>query len=120
MLGLDEIVQACRDRGVPLIVLGPTPATYSYWAQRVIRSANAAIRRRLARTGVPYALIDLVRDDDGDSLTRSDGLHLTPAGHRYVAERLYEAEVRELAGHQRAGESAGRRLSLALSPGHRT
>ncbi|HEX7430890.1 MAG TPA: SGNH/GDSL hydrolase family protein, partial [Candidatus Limnocylindrales bacterium] len=102
MLGLDAIVQACEDRGVPLIVLGPTPASSSYWSQRVIRRTNAAIRRRLTGTGVPFALIDGLRDAEGRPITRVDGLHLTPAGHRYVAERLYEAGMRELAGHQRA------------------
>ena len=102
MLGLDAIVRACEDRGVPLIVLGPTPASYSYWSERVVRRTNAAIRRRLTGTGVPFALIDGLRDADGRPLTRVDGLHLTPAGHRNVAERLYEAGVRELAAHQRA------------------
>jgi hypothetical protein len=101
MLGLDAIVRACENRGVPLIVLGPTPAAYSYWSQLVIRRTNAAIRRRLTGTGIPFALIDCVLDAEGLPLTRVDGLHLTPAGHRYVAERLYEAGVRELAG--RAG-----------------
>jgi len=102
MLAMDVVVRACRDRGVPLIVLGPTPAAYSYWSQRVIRRTNAAIRRRLTGTGVPFALIDGLRDAEGRPITRVDGLHLTPAGHRYVAERLYEAGMRELAGHQRA------------------
>jgi hypothetical protein len=102
MLAMDVVVRACRDRGVPLIVLGPTPAAYSYWSQRVIRRTNAAIRRRLTGTGVPFALIDRVRDADGHPLTLTDGVHMTPAGHRYVAERLYEAGVRELAGHQGA------------------
>lgn len=102
MLAMDVVVRACRDRGVPLIVLGPTPAAYSYWSQRVIRRTNAAIRRRLTRTGVPFALIDRVRDADGDPLTLADGVHLSPAGHRYMAERLYEAGVRELARHRRA------------------
>lgn len=102
MLGLDAMVRACEDRGVPLIVLGPTPAAYSYWTQLVIRRTNAAIRRRLTGTGVPFASIDDVRDPEGQPLTRADGLHLTLAGHRYMAERLYEAGVREMARHQRA------------------
>jgi hypothetical protein len=102
MLGLDALVRACEERGVPLIVLGPTPASYSYWSQRVIRRTNAAIRHRLTGTGIPFALIDGLLDAEGRPLTRVDGLHLTPAGHRYVAERLYEAGLRELAGHQRA------------------
>jgi lysophospholipase L1-like esterase len=101
MLAMDVVVRACRDRGVRLIVLGPTPAAYSYWSQRVIRRTNAAIRRRLTGTGVPFALIDCVRDADGHPLTLADGVHMTPAGHRYVAERLYSAGVRELAGRQR-------------------
>ena len=102
MLALESVVRACEDRAVPLIVLGPTPAAYSYWSQRVIRRTNAAIRRRLTGTGIPFALIDGLLDAEGQPLTRADGLHLTPAGHRYVAERLYEAGMRELAGHKHA------------------
>ena len=100
MLALESVVRACEDRAVPLIVLGPTPAAYSCWSQRVIRRTNAAIRRSLTGTGIPFALIDCLRDAEGQPLTRADGLHLTPAGHRYVAERLYEAGVRELAGRE--------------------
>jgi hypothetical protein len=102
MLAMDVVVRACRDRGVPLIVLGPTPAAYSYWSQRVIRRTNAAIRRRLTGTGIPFALIDRVRDADGHPLTLADGVHLSPAGHRYMAETLYSAGVRELARRQPA------------------
>ncbi|MGA3058712.1 MAG: SGNH/GDSL hydrolase family protein, partial [Candidatus Limnocylindrales bacterium] len=83
------------ERGIPLFVLGPTPTTLSWWASRVTRRANDAIRRRLAGTGVPCALLEGTADGDGRPLLRADGLHLTPDGHRFVAERLYEGGMRE-------------------------
>ncbi len=53
---MDAVVKICVDRGVPLIILGPTPAAYSRWSQRVVRQTNAAIGRRLAGTRVTSRL----------------------------------------------------------------
>jgi len=92
---------ARQDRGVPLIGLGPTRAAYSFWSRRVVRRTNVAIRRRLTGTGVPFAPIGSLRDSDGQPLTRADGLHLTPAGRGFVAERPYRAGVGKLARHRR-------------------
>jgi hypothetical protein len=98
LLRFDALARACKERGIPLFVLGPTPTTLSWWAGRVTRRANDAIRRRLAGTGVPYALLEGTTDGSGRPLVRADGFHLTPDGHRFVAERLYEGGMREWVG----------------------
>jgi citrate lyase beta subunit len=85
----DQVERACRERGLPLFVLGPTPAPYSYWANRIVREANATIRRRLSDTNVPFVLVEQVCDREGRPLTRTDGVHLTVDGHRYVAQLLH-------------------------------
>jgi hypothetical protein len=71
---------------------------------------NAAIRRCLTGTDVPFALIGSLRDSDGQPLTRADSLQLIPAGHGLVAERPYRAGVGELARHPREP------LSVSVSP----
>jgi hypothetical protein len=91
----DEFERACRERGLPFFVLGPAPTTYSYWTNRLVRKANAAIRRRLSGTGVPFALIEQSCDSNGRPLTRADGTHLTLEAHAFVAELLYSGGMRE-------------------------
>jgi lysophospholipase L1-like esterase len=98
LLRIDALARACKQRGIPLFVLGPTPTVFSWWSSRVTRRANDAIRRRLAATGVPYALIEGATDGSGRPLVRADGFHLTPDGHRFVAERLYDGGMRQWAG----------------------
>jgi hypothetical protein len=112
LLRFDDLARACRERGVPLFVLGPTAATYSYWAKRITSQANGRIRRHLSGTGVPYVLIEQTADRAGHSLVRADGFHMTVDGHRFVAERLYEGGMREWVGRilqLEAFESLGRK-----------
>lgn len=108
LLRFDDLARACRERGVPLFVLGPTPATYSYWANRVTSQATVRIRRHLSGTDVPCALIEQTRDRAGYSLTRADGFHLTIDGHRFIAEQLYEQGMREWAGRILAARESPR------------
>lgn len=91
----DEFERACREHGLPLFVLGPTPTTCSYWTNRIVRKGNAAIRRRLSDTNVPFALVEQVCDSVGHPLTRADGVHLTIEGQRFVAELLHGHGMRE-------------------------
>jgi hypothetical protein len=91
----DEFEQACRERGLPLFVLGPASVEYSYWTGRIVRKANARILRRLAGGDVPFALIEQACDAAGRPLTRVDGIHLTVDGQRFVARLLYEHGMRE-------------------------
>jgi hypothetical protein len=96
MLRFDDLVRACKERGIPLFVLGPTPASRSYWNNRVVRKTNAAIRRRLPGRDVPYALIEQLADPAGRPLVvRADGIHLTVDGHRFVADQVYEGGMRD-------------------------
>lgn len=91
----NEFQQACLARGLPLFVLGPAPVEYSYWTNRIVRKANARIRRQLAGESVPFALIEQACDEAGRPLTRVDGVHLTVEGQRFVAELLYNDGMRE-------------------------
>lgn len=88
LLRFSELERACRERRLPLFVLGPTPVADSYWQNRVVRKFNLEIRRRLAASNVSYSLIDHLRDGAGHPLTRNDGFHLTVEGHRFVADKL--------------------------------
>jgi hypothetical protein len=90
LLMVDGLARACRERAVPLFVLGPTPSTYSYWAGRMARQANERLRRHLSVAGIPFALIEGTTDPEGNPLTRADGFHPSLACHRVVAEQLYE------------------------------
>jgi hypothetical protein len=83
--------RAARARGVSLFVLGPTPTTYSWWTNRLVRKAEAVIRQALTGTPVPFALVESAYDDAGRPVIRADGTHLTIDGHRYVAGRLERA-----------------------------
>jgi hypothetical protein len=112
LLRFDELARACRERGVPLFVLGPTPVTYSIWARRITRQANGRIRRHLSGIDVPCALVEGTSDAAGRPLTRRDGFHMTIAGHEFIAEQLYEQGVRPwvasiLATRERPRSDAG-------------
>lgn len=98
LLRLDDLARVCRERRVPLFVLGPIPLTYTYWATRMAKTANGRVRRRLAGSDVGYALIDRTTDLAGHPLTGLDGFHRTVEGHRFVAEQLYEQGMREWVG----------------------
>jgi hypothetical protein len=108
LLKVDDLARACRERAIPLFVLGPTPSTYSYWAGRMARQANDRIGRHLSRSGTPFALIDGTTDPEGNPLTRADGFHPSLACHRVVAAQLYEQGMREWVG----GIVAARRDAL--------
>ena len=95
LLMVDRLTRACRERAIPLFVLGPTPATYSFWAGRMAGQANERLRRHLLRSGTPLALIEGTTDTAGNPLTRADGFHPSRACHRFVAEQLYEQGMRE-------------------------
>lgn len=98
LLMVDGLERACRERAIPLFVLGPTPATYSYWASRIAGQANERLGRRLSRSGTPVALIAGTTDRDGNPLTRTDGFHPSLACHRLVAEQLYQQGMRGWVG----------------------
>jgi hypothetical protein len=91
----DEFEKACRECGLPLFAVGPLPVEYSYWTRRIVRKANALIRRHLSGGEVPFALIDQAHDAAGRPLTRADGVHLTVEGQRFLAEVLYDHGMRE-------------------------
>lgn len=124
LLRFDELASTCRQRAVPLFVLGPTPATYSLWASRVMRRANERLGRHLADLGVPHALLDQTRDDAGRPLVRADGIHMTIAGHGFIAKRLVEQGIGNwiatiLAGRGAAGPRGTRPSALVETTANR-
>lgn len=98
LLRLDDLARVCRERRVPLFVLGPIPLTYTHWATRLAKTANVRIRRRLIGSGVGFALIDRSTDLAGHPLTGLDGFHRTVEGHRFIAEQLYAQGMRDWMG----------------------
>ena len=109
LLRLDDLARVCRERGVPLFVLGPVPLTYTYWATRLAKTANVRIRRRLRGSDIGFALIERTTDLAGHPLTGLDGFHRTVEGHRFVAEQLYDQGMRDWVGRI---VGASRRLSV--------
>jgi hypothetical protein len=93
-----DLAAACAQRGLPLFVLGPPPSPESRWNARVVRRANNLIRRRLSGTNIGFALLEPGPETADRPFTMRDGVHLTPDGHRFVAERLYRQGMREWVG----------------------
>jgi len=91
LLRLDAFLGTCARRGIPVIVLGPTPATFGRWPAQLMHDFSAAIGKRLQGTGIPYAPVDERSCAGGAPLTRADGIHLTLAGHEAVARTLFRA-----------------------------
>jgi hypothetical protein len=98
-----EAVEVLRGRGMPVAVLGPTPSTQSGPGGRwICDRLNRGMRSSSTAQGFRY--VDLYPGWD-DAFLMWDGLHLTPAGHRHVAERigLELGEVIAAAGRRVAG-----------------
>jgi hypothetical protein len=111
MLGLDrraiakqlelyeETRSACAEKGLPLLVLGPTPSTRFNQMTRFWREYNLALGEYFSNSPAHPILLDSLQTDTGETMLLGDGLHLTAAGHGQVARRLYP-QVLELAGEK--------------------
>ncbi len=74
--------------GVPFIVMGSPPNWHCGPAgHRVAQDVNRDVRAAARARGFPF--VDLYEGWE-ETLLQSDGPHLTAAGHRFVAERLYQ------------------------------
>jgi hypothetical protein len=89
--GLDGFLHASRKRGVAVLVMGPTPATFGGWQSGLIRRYSETLQTRLGAKGIPFARVDVTTGPSGRIVTRADGLHLTAEGHELVAAELYRA-----------------------------
>ena len=114
MLRLAEFEQLCQKRQLPLFVLGPTPLLGRYWQSRCIGLLNERIRRWASERGTPSAVIGEVADSEGHPLVKSDGVHLTVAGHAHVAELLYHRGLASwVTQHARGGAAKDARQTMA-------
>ncbi len=81
-------IQIAQSRGAPFFVMGPPPSTQAGRAgEAICARLNRAMQKESRERGFPY--IDLFPGWEGNFLMW-DGLHLTPAGHRHVAERIQQ------------------------------
>jgi lysophospholipase L1-like esterase len=81
-------IQVAQSRGMPVFVMGPPPSIQAGMAgKEVCARLNRAMQKESRERGFPY--IDLFPGWEKPFLMW-DGLHLTPAGHRHVAERIQE------------------------------
>jgi hypothetical protein len=87
---LETFRDTCRERKLPFLILGPTPAPDAYWTQRQCHKMNQQLADTLPTMGVPYAIFDHTIGQDGRHLVNRDGIHLNVAGHTYVANLLYK------------------------------
>lgn len=80
--------QLCIQRGLPLLVLGPSVCLCTPGLRRLSQRFDRRAADWLNRRGMPYASIPAVADAAGQSYYEADGVHLNSAGHGYVARRL--------------------------------
>ena len=113
MVVLQQFLRACGSRSLPVFLLGPTPLTGRYWQARAPRELAARLRRFAEATGTRLAVIDATHDEQGCSLLKGDGMHLTPAGHAFVAARLHDAGMADWISSVVAARAASVRSDAA-------
>ena len=87
---LRDLASRCAAHQLPLLVLGPTRRPANGWLDQLCRRCDRRLRAVLAQWPLPYCSLPDLEDQAGASLYGPDGLHLSLAGHGYVAERLLE------------------------------
>lgn len=99
---LQALRELCRSNGLPLIVLGPTASLITPG----LRALGERLDRRGAglfqRWGVPYCSLPGVEDASGTPYYGVDRVHLTAAGHGYVARQLRAALGRVMSPSSRS------------------
>jgi hypothetical protein len=95
---LDRARDLCRGKNLPLFVVGPTPDLDSPQRHHLTRLLSERIDRHLAGSGIPYCDFARIKDENGDALFQSDGFHLLPAGHNYLAEIVFAKMPEWVAG----------------------
>lgn len=100
---LQQFLTVCRERHIPVFVMGPTPLPAFIVRNALCNKMNRALESRLRSLGVPCCIIgDL---DGGATASRSpapgspapnggeahmaDGSHFTAEGHDMIAARLH-------------------------------
>jgi hypothetical protein len=91
LIRLDGFLNECRQRGMAVLIMGPTPATFGPWQSALIRRYSEVLQARLGAEGIPFARVDSAIGPSGRLVTRADGMHLTAEGHEAVAAELFRA-----------------------------
>lgn len=82
--------QRCRQRGLPLLVMGPTRHLGHPQIDRCCRTLQANATHWLQEWRIPYCPLPDEASVTGEPFYGADRIHLTTAGHTYVAEQLHE------------------------------
>lgn len=88
---LELLHQRCRQLQLPLLVMGPTRHLGHPQIDRCCRTLQASATQWLQEWGVPYCPLPAVANAAGEPVYGADGIHLTGAGHAYVAEKVFES-----------------------------
>lgn len=90
---LELLHRRCRQLDLPLLVMGPTRHLGHPQIDLCCRTLQASATRWLQAWGVPYCPLPAVANAAGEPFYGSDRIHLTEAGHAYVAHQLLEPLV---------------------------
>lgn len=85
---VQRFIHACRERDLPLVVLGPTPASAGLGSASLLRRMNAALRTLLEPERIPFATFASMDIEANRPLLMPDEFHLNEAGHARVAELI--------------------------------
>lgn len=85
---LDRFLNACRERKVPVFVMGPTPMAASPMKDALCTDMGRVLNERTARHGVSCCTLNDLAGN-GPAIQTADGRHMTAEGHRVIAEKLY-------------------------------
>lgn len=87
---VEAFLDQCRGLAIPVVILGPSPASHSLVLDRVRRLVNRRFTPLLREAGVPFVAFPGADGPGGARLVRRNG-RLTPAGHRFVADGIHAA-----------------------------
>lgn len=83
------IGQMARERGVKLIVAGPPLYPANSYINAVCIALNRQMELSCNQRGLPYAPLGIQCDGQGRNLLLNDGIHLSPAGHIFIAQTIF-------------------------------
>ena len=85
---LREFCLYCQQTDLPVIVLGPTRYPGQYFPDRVCQKLDHQLRQATTQMGVSFCSIRDCFDSQGNDIYLPDRMHMTVAGHHYVADQL--------------------------------
>lgn len=85
---LMELERACRDKGLDLIVMGPSRLPRNPRQDQLCKRLDRELHQRLQEKAIPYCSLNALNNEQGNDLYDADSVHLTAAGHRFVSDSL--------------------------------